>query len=84
LTLGLSIALVHRENPGLFIAVASLENKIAIIVGGNVVKGLSNYLTMINKALEEERRGLTIDLVGTVLSTLKVIRVIAKKIDNFI
>jgi hypothetical protein len=62
----------------------SLENRIAIVVGGNVVKGLSNYLTIINKALEEERRGLTIDLVNIVLGTLGVIKVIAKKVDNFV
>jgi len=84
LTLGLSIALVHREKPGPLIAAVSLENRIAIVVGGNVVKGLSNYLTTINKALEEERRGLTIDLVNIVLGTLGVIKVIAKKVDNFV
>jgi hypothetical protein len=62
----------------------SLENRIAIVVGKNIIKGLLNYLTIINKALEEERRGLTIDLASMVLGTLRVIRVIAKKIDDFV
>jgi hypothetical protein len=78
------MALVRREKPGPLIVVASLKNEIAIIVGRNVIKGLLNYLTMINKALEEERRGLTIDLAGIVLGTLKVIGVIAKKVNNFV
>jgi hypothetical protein len=75
---------VYREKPGPLIAVASLENEIAIVVGRNIIKGLLNYLTIINKALEEERRGLTIDLASMVLGTLRVIRVIAKKIDDFV
>jgi hypothetical protein len=78
------MALVYREKPGPLIAVASLENEIAIVVGRNIIKGLLNYLTIINKALEEERRGLTIDLASMVLGTLRVIRVIAKKIDDFV
>jgi hypothetical protein len=73
---------VRREKPGLLIVAISLENKIAIVIGRNIIKGLSNYLTIINKALKEEQRGLTIDLANIVLSTLRVIRVIAKKIDD--
>jgi hypothetical protein len=37
------MALVYREKPGPLIAVASLENEIAIVVGRNIIKGLSNY-----------------------------------------
>jgi translation elongation factor EF-Tu-like GTPase len=75
---------VRREKPGPLTAVVSLENGIAMVVGGNIIKGLLNYLTIINKAPEEERRGLTIDLAGIVLGTLGVIGVIAKKVDNFV
>jgi hypothetical protein len=78
------MALVRREKPGPLAAVVSLENGIAIVVGRNVIKGLSNCLTAIDEALEEERRGLTIDLAGMVLGTLGVIGVIAKKVDNFV
>jgi hypothetical protein len=84
LTLSLNIALVRREKPGPLIVVVSLENGIVIIIGGNIIKGLLNYLTIINKALEEEQRGLTIDLASMVLGTLRVIRVITKKVDDFI
>jgi hypothetical protein len=31
----------------------NLKNKIIIIISGNIIKGLSNYLTAINKALKE-------------------------------
>jgi hypothetical protein len=62
----------------------SLENRIAIVVGKNIIKGLLNYLTIINKALEEERRGLTIDLASIILGILRIIRVITKKIDDFV
>jgi hypothetical protein len=75
---------VRREKPSLLIVAISLENKIAIIVGRNIIKGLSNYLIIINKALKEEQRWLTIDLANIVLSTLRVIRVIAKKINDFV
>jgi hypothetical protein len=75
---------VRREKPGPLIVVVSLENGIVIIIGGNIIKGLLNYLTIINKALEEEQRGLTIDLASMVLGTLRVIRVITKKVDDFI
>jgi hypothetical protein len=78
------MALIHREKPSPLIVVASLENGITIVVGGNIVKGLLNCLTIINKALEEERRGLIIDLASTVLGTLRVIGVIAKKVDDFV
>jgi hypothetical protein len=61
-----------------------IENGIAIVIGGNVVQGLLNCLTIINKALKEIRRGLAIDLASTIIGTLKIIRVIAKKIDDFV
>jgi hypothetical protein len=61
-----------------------IENGIAIVIGGNVVQGLLNCLTIINKALKEIRRGLAIDLSSTIIGTLKIIRVIAKKIDDFV
>jgi hypothetical protein len=64
--------------------VISLKNRIAIIIGGKIIKGLSNCLTIINKALKKEQRGLIIDLANIVLSTLKVIRIITKKINNFV
>jgi hypothetical protein len=75
---------VYREKRGPLIVVASLENGIAIVVGKNIIKGLLNCLTIINKALEEEQRGLIIDLANIVLDTLRVIRVIIKKINDFI
>ena len=52
-TLSLDIALVRREKSGLIIITANLKNRIVIIIGGNIIKGLSNCLTAINKALKE-------------------------------
>jgi hypothetical protein len=48
------MALVYREKPSPLIVVVSLENGIAIVVGGNIIKSLLNCLTMIYKALGEE------------------------------
>jgi hypothetical protein len=61
-----------------------IENGIAIVIGGNVVQGLLNCLTIINKALKEIRRGLTIDLASIVIGTLGIIGAIAKKVDDFV
>ena len=43
-----------------------------------------NCLTIINKALKEIRRGLTIDLAGIIIGTLGIIGAVAKKVDDFI
>jgi hypothetical protein len=61
-----------------------IENRIAIVVGGNIVQGLLNYLTIINKALKEIQRGLTIDLASIVIGTLGIIEAVAKKVDDFV
>jgi hypothetical protein len=52
-TLNLNMALVYREKLDLISAITTIENGIAMVVGGNVVQGLLNYLTIINKALKE-------------------------------
>jgi hypothetical protein len=54
------------------------------VVGGNIIQGLLNCLTVINKALKEIRRGLTIDLASIIIGTLGIIRAIAKKVDDFV
>jgi hypothetical protein len=53
LTLSLSTALIHKEKSGFISTVISLKYKITIVINGNVIKSLSNYLTAINKALKE-------------------------------
>jgi hypothetical protein len=75
---------VRREKPDPLIVVTSLENGIAIVIDENIIKGLLNCLIIINKALEKEWRGLTIDLASMILGTLRVIRVITKKINDFV
>ena len=62
----------------------NLKNKIIIIIDGNIIKGLSNYLTIINKVLKEIQKGLTINLINFILNTFKIIRIIIKKVDDFI
>jgi hypothetical protein len=84
LTLNLNIALVYREKLGPILVIITIENGIVIIIGGNIIQGLLNYLTIINKALKEIRRGLAIDLTNTIIGTLRIIGVIAKKINNFV
>jgi hypothetical protein len=54
LTLALSIAIVYKEKPSPLSLLSGLENTIAIIIGENLIIGLSNYLTAINKALKDE------------------------------
>jgi hypothetical protein len=54
LTLSLNIALIYKEKPSHLIIIASLENKITIIINKIIIKGLLNYLTIINKALKKE------------------------------
>jgi hypothetical protein len=83
-TLSLSTALVRREKPGLISTAISLKYRITIVVGGNVIKGLFNCLTAINKAPKEIQKGLTIDLTGSVSSTLGIIGVITEKVDDFV
>jgi hypothetical protein len=83
-TLSLDITLIHREKSGLIITAANLKNRIIIIISGNIIKGLSNCLTAINKALKEIQRGLTINLISSVLNTLKIIGIIIKKINDFV
>ena len=83
-TPGLSTALVRREKPGLISTAISLEYRITIVVGGNVIKGLFNCLTAINKAPKEIQKGLTIDLAGSVSGTLGMIGVITEKVDDFV
>jgi hypothetical protein len=52
-TLNLSIALIYKEKSSFISTVISLKYKIIIIINGNVIKSLLNYLTAINKALKE-------------------------------
>jgi hypothetical protein len=77
LTLNLNTALVYREKSGPVLVVMTIENGIAIVVGGNVVQGLLNCLTAINKILKEIQRGLAIDLASTIIGTLRIIRAVA-------
>jgi len=53
LTLSLNITLIHKEKFSLISTVISLKYKIIIIINGNIIKGLLNYLTAINKVLKE-------------------------------
>ena len=78
------MALVHREKSGSVLVVTTIENRIAIVVGGNIMQGLLNCLTIINKALKEIRRGLIIDLASTIIGTLRIIGAIAEKVDDFV
>jgi hypothetical protein len=84
LTLNLNTALIYREKLGPILIVTTIENGIAIVVDKNIIQGLLNYLTIINKALKEIRRGLAIDLVNIIISTLRIIRAVAKKVDDFV
>ena len=77
-------ALVRREKSGPVSAVTTVENGIAMVVGGNVVQGLSNCLTAIDEAPKEIRRGLTMDLAGTVTGTLGIMGAVAEKVDDFV
>jgi hypothetical protein len=84
LTLALNIAIVYKEKPSPLLLLSGLENAIVIIIGGNLITGLLNYLTAINKALKKEQINLTIGLTTLVLNSLNIIRSIAKKINDFI
>ena len=53
MTLNPNTALVYREKLGLVLVVTTIENGIAIVVGGNIMQGLSNCLIAINEALKE-------------------------------
>jgi hypothetical protein len=53
LTLALSIAIVYKEMPSLTLLVINLENKVAIVIGKGIIKGLLNYLIVIKKVLKE-------------------------------
>jgi hypothetical protein len=53
LILSLNTALIHKEKSSLISTAISLKHKIIIIISGNVIKSLSNYLTAINKAPKE-------------------------------
>jgi hypothetical protein len=52
-TLNLNITLVYKEKSSFISTVISLKYKIIIIINGNVIKSLLNYLIAINKALKE-------------------------------
>jgi hypothetical protein len=54
LTLALSIAIVYKEMPSLTLLVINLENRVAIVIGRGIIKGLLNYLIIIKEALEEQ------------------------------
>jgi hypothetical protein len=62
----------------------NLKNKIIIIISGNIIKGLSNCLTIINKTLKEIQRRLIINLINSVSNTFKIIRIVIKKVNNFV
>jgi hypothetical protein len=53
LTLALSIAIVYKEMPSPTLLIINLENRITIIIGKGIIKGLLNYLIAIKKALKE-------------------------------
>jgi hypothetical protein len=53
LTLALSIAIVYKETSSPTLLVINLENRVAIIIGKGIIKGLLNYLIAIKKALKE-------------------------------
>jgi hypothetical protein len=47
------MALVYKEKLGFILIVITIKNRIAIVISGNIILGLLNYLTIINKALKE-------------------------------
>jgi len=47
------MAIVYREKPGLILILMGLGSRVIIIIDGNIIKGLLNCLTAINKALVE-------------------------------
>jgi hypothetical protein len=54
LTLALSIAIVYKKKPSPLLLLSGLKNIIVIIIGRNLIIGLLNYLTAINKALKDK------------------------------
>jgi hypothetical protein len=54
LTLALSITIVYKEKPSPLLLLNRLKNAMAIIIGRNLIIGLLNYLTAINKALKDK------------------------------
>jgi hypothetical protein len=40
--------------PSLTLLVINLENRVAIVIGRGIIKGLLNYLIIIKEALEEQ------------------------------
>jgi hypothetical protein len=54
LTLALSIAIVYKKKPSPLLLLSGLENIIAIVIDRNLITGLLNYLTAINKAPKDE------------------------------
>ena len=53
-TLALSIAIVYKKKPSSLLLLNRLKNIMAIIIGGNLIISLLNYLIAINKALKDE------------------------------
>jgi predicted DNA-binding antitoxin AbrB/MazE fold protein len=82
-TPALSMAVVRRETPGPASSAINLENGVAMVIGGGIIKGLSNCLMAIEEAPEEQRKGLTMELAGSVSGTLGMMGSVAEKVDEF-
>jgi hypothetical protein len=84
LTLALNIVIIYKEKPNSLLLLNKLENIIAIIINKNLIIGLLNCLTAINKALKDKQIDLIIGLTTLVLNSLNIIKSIIKKVNNFI
>jgi hypothetical protein len=79
-----SMAIVRKEKPGPLSSSSGLENAVAMVVGGNLITGLSNCLTAIDEAPKDEQVDLTMGLATSVSNSLGMMGSVAEKVDDFV